>query len=217
MIRAVVFDLDGTLIDSIDAHAISWITAYRLLGYGNVPISEVKKYIGVRGDLITEKVLGGNALKDYGKIRILKDRVFLKLARDGVVSVYPDTHHVLRVLKDRGLKLCLATSTNIPTLLPILEHFKLVDFFDAVVAGEEVLRSKPEPDLFLEALRRVGVDPNDSLVVGDTLYDVIPSKKIGAVSVLLVRPGNDASMIREHAMPDYVINDLRGLIDIAFR
>lgn len=214
MAKAVVFDLDGTLIDSIDAHAISWIIAYRLLGYGNVPISEVRKYIGVRGDLITEKVLGGNALKDYSKIRILKDKIFLRLTRDGLVVVYPDTHYVLKVLKDRGFKLCLATSTNIPTLLPTLEYFKLVDYFDVMVAGEEVLRSKPDPDLFLEALRRVRIDPKDSIVVGDTLYDVIPAKNIGAISVLVARSGNNALITKYDAMPDYIINDLKGLIDI---
>lgn len=213
MVKALVFDLDGTLIDSNEAHAISWVVAYKLVGYGNVPVGKVRKFIGARGDLITEKVLGREALRDYHKIRAVKDRVFLRLMREGVVRIFPEVHYVLRVLKGCGIRLCLATSTNILTLLAVLEFFNLVDYFDTVVAGEEVPKSKPEPDLFLEALRRVGVEPSDGVVVGDTAFDIIPARSIGALAVLIRRPGG-VSGNEPGISPDVVLDGLGGLIDI---
>lgn len=217
MIKALVFDLDGTLIDSNEAHAMSWVVAYRLAGYGNVPVGEVRKYLGARGDLITESVLGKDALKDYRRIRVIKDRVFLRLVREGIVKTFPEVHYVLRELRRYDIRICLATSTSVPTLLTVLEFFNLMDYFDAIVAGEEVPRSKPEPDLFLEALRRVRVEPDNGIIVGDTLFDMIPAKKIGALAVLIRRPNERSNGMHSHELdvhPDIILDNLSELISV---
>ncbi|MEM2757479.1 MAG: HAD family hydrolase [Sulfolobales archaeon] len=212
MVKAVIFDLDGTLIDSNEAHAIAWAGAYKLVGYGDVPVDEIRKYLGARGDLITEMVLGKEAVKDYKRIRLFKDRIFLNLLKDRFVTVFPEVYDTLQTLSNYGLKLAVATSTSIPLLIIMLEYFNIIDYFDALVAGEEVKRSKPYPDLYLEALRRVKTDPKDALVVGDTEYDVIPAKSICATAVYVKRSKNGIKLL--DVRPDYVINDLTELTEI---
>jgi len=208
-VKTVIFDLDGTLVDSNEAHAISWVQAYKLVGYGEVPVETVLRYIGIRGDLITEKVLGREALKDYKRIRFYKDKVFLKLLREGYVTLFPEVYNVLKVLKSYGVKLCVATSTSIPLLITMLEYFNIMKYFDVLVAGEEVRRSKPEPDLYLEALKRAETDGKEALIVGDSEYDVIPAKAIGATTVLVLRDNQKKEL---SVNPDYVVKDLIDLV-----
>lgn len=208
-VKTVIFDLDGTLVDSNEAHAISWVQAYKLVGYGEVSVETVLRYIGIRGDLITEKVLGREALKDYKRIRFYKDKVFLKLLREGYVTLFPEVYNVLKVLKSYGVKLCVATSTSIPLLITMLEYFNIMKYFDVLVAGEEVRRSKPEPDLYLEALKRAETDGKEALIVGDSEYDVIPAKAVGATTVLVMRDNQKKEL---SVNPDYVVKDLIDLV-----
>jgi len=217
MVRAVVFDLDGTLVDSNEAHAISWLKTYNLFGYYGVTLDDVRRCLGIRGDLMAEKLLGSEAVKRYSEMRVVKDRIFLKLLRDGVVRAYPDAYDVLPVLRGRGLKLCVASATSLPLLIITLEYFNIIDYFDTLVAGEEVSRSKPEPDLYLEALRRVGVSPSESVVVGDSIFDIIPAKAIKATSVL-IRRSNQRNITLDDTLnnikPDYVVTNLSELLSI---
>ncbi len=210
-VKAVIFDLDGTLVDSNEAHAIAWVNAYRLAGYGEVSIEEVRKNIGARGDLITERVLGKEAVKDYRRIRSFKDRVFLHLLREGKVVVFPEVYYILKTLRRYGIKLSVATSTSIPLLIIMLEFFNIINYFDSLVAGEEVVRSKPDPHLYLKALRLTGTSPQETLIVGDTEFDVIPAKNIGATSVYIKRPGNVGPL---NVKPDYIVKDLTELAKI---
>ncbi|MCS7108653.1 MAG: HAD family hydrolase [Sulfolobales archaeon] len=215
VIKAVIFDLDGTLIDSNEAHAIAWANAYKLVGYGNVSIDEIRKYIGARGDVITEMVLGREAVKNYKTIRFFKDKIFLNLLRNNAVTVFPEVYDTIQGLKSYGIKLSIATSTSIPLLLIMLEYFNIIGYFDVLVAGEEVTRSKPYPDLYLEALKRTKIPPHEALIVGDTEYDIKPAKSVGAISVYVKRSRDNTTL--NNVEPTYVIRDLTELFDIITR
>jgi phosphoglycolate phosphatase-like HAD superfamily hydrolase len=91
----------------------------------------------------------------------------------------------------------------------MLEYFNIMKYFDVLVAGEEVRRSKPEPDLYLEALKRAETDGREALIVGDSEYDVIPAKAVGATTVLVMRDNQKKEL---SVNPDYVVKDLIDLV-----
>lgn len=189
VLKLVVFDLDGTLVNSVDAHAESWSFAIRTLGLASIGRSELVNLIGLPGDVIVSKVLGDVGLKHYQKIRWLKDRYFLEQLATGRITLFPDTTLCLRYVRERGFLVGLATSTPNYVLIPLLEHFELLDYFDYTVGGDEVKRGKPNPDIFVKTAERAGVDPKEALVVGDTVYDTAPAMKAGMMSVLVARGG----------------------------
>lgn len=185
--RLVVFDLDGTLIDSVEAHAEGWSFAFNRLGLAKVGADELVDLIGLPGDAIVRAVLGEEGLRHYSSIRWLKDRHFLDQVAIGRVRPFPDAVPCFDYLRSRGYALALATSTPNYVLIPLLERTGLLEYFDHTVGGDEVARGKPSPDIFVRAAEKAGVRPSEVVVVGDTVYDTAPAKSAGMASVLVAR------------------------------
>lgn len=186
-LKLVVFDLDGTLVDSVDTHAEGWSFAVRRLGLGHVDRGELVDLIGLPGGDIVKEILGEFGLRHYSSIRWLKDRHFLEQIADGKVRLFPDAKPCLNYLRERGYALGLATSTPNYVLIPLLERLELLDYFDYTVGGDEVRRGKPSPDIFIKVLEKAGVEPRDTVVIGDTVYDTVPARSAGMFSVLIAR------------------------------
>ncbi len=186
-LKLVVFDLDGTLVDSVDTHAEGWSFAVRRLGLGHVDRGELVDLIGLPGGDIVKEILGEFGLRHYSSIRWLKDRHFLDQIADGKVRLFPDAKPCLNYLRERGYALGLATSTPNYVLIPLLERLELLDYFDYTVGGDEVRRGKPSPDIFIKVLEKAGVEPRDTVVIGDTVYDTVPARSAGMFSVLIAR------------------------------
>ncbi|MCC6014875.1 MAG: HAD family hydrolase [Desulfurococcaceae archaeon] len=187
--RLVVFDLDGTLVDTVEVHAESWAYAFAELGLGKVSPGELVRLIGLPGDSIVREVLGEGALRYYDRIRWLKDRYFLRRVAEGSVRPYRDVPETLDYLRSRGYLIGLATSTPNYILIPLLEYLGVLEVFDVVVGGDEVLRGKPDPEIFLRAAAKASVEPRKTVVVGDTEYDSAAAKSAGMLSVLVDRGG----------------------------
>ncbi len=186
-IRLVVFDLDGTLIDSVRAHAEGWAFAVKSLGLADVDAGEVADLIGLPGDVIVGRIAGEEGLRYYASIRRLKDKHFLSQVVNGGVRPFPDAIPCLSYLKGRGYLLGLASSTPNYMLIPVLERLGLLDFFDYTVGGDEVLRGKPDPDIFVRVAEKARVGLREVAVVGDTEYDTVPARSVGMLSVLVAR------------------------------
>lgn len=207
-IKLVVFDLDGTLIDSVRAHAEGWAFAIRYLGLADVRGDEAVDLIGLPGDAIVRRLAGETGLRHYASIRRLKDRHFLSQVMGGVVRPFPDSVPCLSYLRSRGYLLGLASSTPNYLLVPILERLGLLDFFDHTVGGDEVVRGKPHPDIFIRAAEKAGVEPQETAVVGDTEYDTVPAKSVGMLSILVAR----GRRIRARGLlADAVVSNLEDL------
>ena len=210
-LRLVVFDLDGTLVDSIEAHAEGWAFAIGALGLAKVNAESIVDLIGLPGDAIVKSILGEPGLTHYPRIRRLKDRHFLRQVAVGRVRPYPDTIWCLDHLRRGGYLLGIATSTPNYILLPVLERLEMLDYFDYTVGGDEVSRGKPNPDIFLRVLEKASVRPEEAVVVGDTVYDAEPARRIGMVSVLVTR----GRSVRVDSSPaSLVIRDLAELCDL---
>lgn len=206
--KLVVFDLDGTLIDSVKVHAEGWAYAFNVLGLANVKAKALEDLIGLPGGTIVERILGQAGLEHYQKIRWLKDRHFLKYVMGNSVRLFPDVIQCFQYLRRRNYLLGIATSTPNYILIPLLEKLSIIEYFDIVVGGDEVSRGKPEPDIFLRAAEKAGLSPREVVVVGDTIYDTIPARKVGMFSVLIARNKN---LRLSEVVADAVITDLNDL------
>lgn len=206
--KLVVFDLDGTLVDSVKVHAEGWAYAFNVLGLANVRADTLENLIGLPGDTIVERVLGQVGLVHYQKIRWFKDRHFLKHVMRNSVRLFPDVMRCLQYLRRRNYLLGIATSTPNYILIPLLEKLNIIEYFDIVVGGDEVSRGKPEPDIFLKAAEKAGLSPREVVVVGDTTYDTTPARKVGMFSVLIARSKH---LRLSKVVADAVIADLNDL------
>ena len=184
-IKAFVFDLDGTLIDSVDAHVTTWVKAFKVAMGVSVSESEIYPLIGMSGRDIVKKVLGRVNESEYARIRWVKDRAFMKELKEGRVTLFPGVTQALRMIKIRGFRIGMASSTPNRLLLHIMDYLGITNFFDAITGGDEVRIGKPHPEIFLRAIRKLRVTPHEAVIVGDTIYDVCPAHRIGSVPVLV--------------------------------
>lgn len=206
MIEGIVFDLDGTLADTVDLHVSTWVEACRRL---NIPLNEkfVRGLVGLSAEDIARKLVGD----ETRALRLARLKRSIYLARVSEARLYPEVVEVLESLKYvHGLRLAVASSTNVETIEAVLNAKEIRGFFDAVVGSDLVSRGKPDPEIFLNALKMIGVNAEEAMIVGDTEYDIIPANTLGAVSVLICRD----ECRRADARPRHVIKDLRELVSL---
>jgi HAD superfamily hydrolase (TIGR01509 family) len=184
-VQAFIFDLDGTLLDSVDAHIESWFIAFREVLKASVDYEEVKGLIGLGGRDIVKKLFGVEGLRRYRAIRYVKDRTFLNEVRSGRAILYPSALKLLKTLKAKGYRLGIATSTPTYMALHLIDYYGLTQYIDVLVCGDEVPKGKPDPEIFSKALRLLGIPAQSAVVVGDTPYDILPAMAIGSLPVLV--------------------------------
>src|SRR3989344_223743 len=182
-IKAIIFDLDGTLIDSIRWHAESFrglsadfgspIPLKKILPLMRLPTETVYKRLKLRKllDIEIEKFLELRRTKYYSIIH-------------GKNLVFPDVFPVLKKLK--GYRLAIATNSSRQTLLASTPY-KLFKNFDATVSYSDVLRAKPNPEMLFLAAKKLKAKPHDCAVVGDSIMDVLAAKRAGMVPIAVFR------------------------------
>jgi len=216
-LKAYVFDLDGTLINSVEAHVSTWVISLKHVGY-DVRSDDVKKLIGLSGRDIVFGLAGEDGLMKYEIIRWLKNKGYLHEIAKGNVEVFPCAIELITYLKSKGMRVGLASSTPNYLLIHVTEIFGIIDYFDVIVGGDEVEHGKPHPEIFLRAFSKLGVRPCDGAVVGDTLYDVIPANKIGAFSILVQQGSNTLTQHvvgnQEYSSPLLKVSSLCELLEV---
>jgi len=184
-VDAVLLDIDGTLVDSNDAHAKAWKDALDENGI-EARFPELRRLIGMGGELLLEEVSGIAPASSRSKtIRDRRDVIFRERYLDEV-RPQPGAHALIEKLRARGFKLVAATSSaeeNVRPLLTIAGSAEL-----ETVSGDEVELAKPEPDVVRAALRKAGVNADRAVLIGDTPYDVAAGRKAG-VAVIALRCG----------------------------
>jgi phosphoglycolate phosphatase-like HAD superfamily hydrolase len=183
-IRAVLFDIDGTLLDSNDAHAHAWLDSLR--GHGrNVPYELVRSKIGMGGDKLLAEVAGIDHESVDG--RSIADRRVMILKAHYLSDVGP--FHGSRVLVDRlrsrGLTCAAVSSARRDDVADLLRAAGVADLMEVVVSADDAERSKPDPDLVEIALDRVGVTASEAILIGDTPYDIDAARRAGVAAIAL--------------------------------
>lgn len=186
-IQGVLFDVDGTLIDSNDAHAYAWVEALAEQGH-QVPFEQVRRLIGMGGDKLLPTVTGLEKDSPQGKqISERRGQIFRRSYLP-TLRPFPGTRQLLQRLREAGYKLAIATSAQPSELEDLLKVAKITEFFQEESSSGDTSQSKPDPDIIQIALKKTGLEPAAALMIGDTPYDIEAAEKAG-VKVLAFRCG----------------------------
>ena len=194
MIKGIASDLDGTLIDTAKLLAEAWEEAFKSEGI-DVGYSELYKNTkGISSKDIIRRYKKESSPEDLNRIKEKRKSNFIKLVDQGNNLLYPETIKVIKEIRNKGIKFAISTGMSKDLLFKVLDLSGLAKEVDAVVSSDDVQTGKPEPDIFIEAFKRIDVNPKDGIVVGDSENDIIPGKKIGAFTVFISREGNRSSI-----------------------
>ncbi len=208
MIKGIASDLDGTLIDTAKLLAKAWEDAFKSEGV-EVGYNELYNNTkGIASKDIIRRYKRESGPEDLIRIKEKRKANFLNLVKEGNQLLYPETLKVISEIREQGIKFAISTSMARDLLDKVLALSGLAKAVDAVVSSDDVKNGKPEPDIFLEAFRRINVNPKDGIVVGDSENDIIPGKKIGAFTVFISREGDKSSIA------DANITDLEELLKL---
>ena len=190
---AFLFDLDGTLVDSVYQHVLAWHEALESEGI-SLSIWRVHRRIGMSGGLLINMLLRETGIAlDPGRIERIAARhaeAYMRGAR--TVSPLPCARELLQALTEAKIPWAIATSSRIETARPTLELLGLSPERNPIVTRDDVRHAKPDPDLFLAAADRIGVDIEHSTVVGDSVWDMLAAKRARALGIGLLSGGYGA-------------------------
>ena len=176
--RAVILDVDGTLVDSNDAHAEAWIAAFTEFGI-TVAYDAVRRSIGMGGDKLMPAVAGIEEDSRLGRqIAQRRGDIFKSRHLPGIAA-FPRVRELIQRLKEDGFTLAVASSAKEDELDPLLEAAGVKDLIPARTSSDDVDRSKPDPDIVVAALQQVSADHGSAVMIGDTPYDVAAAKRAG--------------------------------------
>ncbi|WP_294071052.1 HAD family hydrolase [Sphingomonas sp.] len=190
---AFLFDLDGTLVDSVYQHVRAWHLALREQGI-DLSVWRIHRKIGMSGGLFTHQLLRelGREIDEAG-IRRLRDRhaeIYLSIAEE--VVPLPGSVQLLHSLAELELPWAIATSGLMRTAGANLRALGVDPDKATVVTRDQVRYAKPDPDLFVEAARRVGSPIVGSYVIGDSIWDMLAAARCGALGIGLLSGGYGA-------------------------
>ncbi|WP_409363191.1 HAD family hydrolase [Bradyrhizobium japonicum] len=188
MPRAAIFDMDGTLLDSVDLHALAWHEAMQQFGH-DVSFEQVRSQIGKGGDKLIPVFLSADEQRDHGKameewrgIRFKTE--YLPLVRP--FSAVPD---LLGRVRAAGTKVAIASSANKDELDKYLDIAGIVDLVDVTASSEDAEQSKPAPDIFEVVLEKLGIAGAEAVAIGDTPYDASAAGKAGIMTIGVLSGG----------------------------
>lgn len=196
MPQAAIFDIDGTLIDSVDLHARAWQDAFAKFGH-EVTFEQARGQIGKGGDQLLPVFLSEAEQADHGEAleewrgKHFKSR-YLSMVRP--FSSVPD---LLRRARDSGLKVAVASSAKQDELEVYLDIAGIKDLVEVTTSSEDAEQSKPAPDIFQVALKKLGIAAGDAVAIGDTPYDAQAAGKAGMRTIGVLCGGFTEASLRE--------------------
>lgn len=215
MVAGIVFDLDGTLVDSVEIHVYAWKEACKALGIVKSIEEEENIVKFVRGLVGLAPIdIAYNIAKDLKlaqRLAEVKQRIYLSKISD--VRIFPGVDKALENLKRMDLKIAIASSVPRRVIESVIRANNIAGYVDAYVGSDEVSKRKPDPEIFLRALERIGVEPSNAVIVGDTEYDIEPANKIGAISILICW----RECQKTKAIPSFIAKNIDDVVKIIQR
>jgi len=196
MIEAVIFDVDGTLVDSVDMHAETWERAFARFGK-NIGFHALRSQIGKGGDQLMPEFLDEAELKAFGEdLEKTRGDIFQEeyLHR---VRGFPGAADLLSEIRKRGCRIALASSAKADELEIYKKAAGVEGLTDVETSSDDAEKSKPHPDIFEAALKKLKLEPDKVVVIGDTPYDADAARKAGIASIGVLCGGFKDENIRK--------------------
>ncbi len=209
MYRAVILDVDGTLVDSNDAHAHAWVDTLAEHGR-HVEFSRVRWLIGMGGDKLLPSLTGIDAGSPEGEAIAARRAQIFEQRYIGTVKPTRGAQRLLERLADAGKDLIVASSAHEDELRDLLRIAGATKFISAVRSADGPGQSKPDPDIVLAAIARSGCEPQDVVMIGDTPYDVEAALRAG-IGIIGLRSGGWSAEALKGALVVYA--DPEDLLD----
>ena len=197
--KAVLWDMDGTLIDSGEYHWLTWRDALADLGV-TLTREDFNGWFGSRNDRILSRYFPGISASDIQRIGDLKEERYRELVRRDGVVLLPGIGDWLARLREAGWRQAVASSAPPANIDVLVEVLGLHDTFNAVVSAEEVAHGKPAPDVFLRAAEKVGVPPARCVVVEDAAIGVEAGRR-GGMRTIGIEGGNSHGPLQADVVP----------------
>jgi len=209
-IKLIIFDLDGTLIDSLEDLADATNHMLTSLGRKPVGLDQVRSYVGQGARRLVEKAMP-NAVPEEIEIGLA---IFLAYNEEHIVDktrLYPGARETLEALRERGIVLTVVSNKNAALCRKVLSTLGAEDFFAAVIGADSLPQRKPSPEPLLMVLRNFTVAPEQSVMVGDSINDIAAGKAASIVTVGCSWGYGDHSEIEG---ADYLIHRLPELLGL---
>ena len=193
--RAVLFDIDGTLVDTNYQHAIAWYRALRQHEQ-MVPIWRIHRHIGMGGDKMVSALCGDDVENEQGDdIRAAEGPLYMAMIEE--VEPFEGARQLIEDLKNAGHTVVLASSAKENEVDHYLDLLDARELADDWTSSADVEETKPAPDLVQTALEKEGADPEDAVMIGDTPWDVEAAEKAGLPTIAVLTGGFSEQELRD--------------------
>ncbi len=211
-LQSLLFDIDGTLVDSNDAHAHSWVEAFAHYGK-DIHYDVIRHQVGKGGDLLVPDLLDAKEMRRFGDdVKKYKGDLYKK---DYLPSIkpFPRVKETFEALRKRGAVLALASSSHEDEVEYYTRLLGVEDLLEGSTSKKDAKLSKPSPEIFEAALERAGCDPKYTLVVGDTPYDILAAHRTALPIVAVFSGGFEADLLAKAEFRLDGVWSLEGKID----
>ena len=207
----VLFDFDGTIMDTNDVILTSWQHTFRTLKNREEDVEKLVKTFGEPLETTIRKFFPDVPAEEAIEIY----RTFHRENFSDMIKLFPGTKELLAELRKRNYKTGLVTSRLLKTTIQGLEAFGITEFFDVIVTAEDTLKHKPDPQPLNVALEKLKADPERAVMLGDTMFDILCAKNAKVTSVLVswsLALGGRKDFGENR--PDFTISSTEELFDI---
>lgn len=191
----MLFDVDGTLVDTNYLHAVTWWEAFRQYGH-HVPMARIHRAIGMGSDKLLDHLLPGDRDRAVDD-ELRSTHTALYAPYWSRLKAFDGAADLLRACANHGLRVVLASSASEREMRALRDALDAEDVVTAATSSGDAEQSKPAPDILQIALERGGVTPDAAVFVGDTVWDVEACKKAGLACIALLTGGISSEELRE--------------------
>ena len=195
MIKAVVFDVDGTIVDSVDLHAEAWQEAFKKFGK-EVDLQAVRRQIGKGADQLLPVFFSKRELDEFGATLDKYRGALFKKKYMPRVQAFLKVRELFERIRQGGKRIALASSAKEDELASYKKIARIDDLVDAETSSDDAERSKPDPDIVVAALEKSGSSPDRAIMIGDTPYDIEAARRAGLATIAFRCGGRDDAALQ---------------------